>query len=314
MSSANVDLQSWERRRARTRQLLRTGLLWLSLAGVVAIVFVARQIENRADQTGCPTAHAEALVFLEGLQPSSLTIELAGNRQRLARQLHPVKNADAASAPSLAERVCIERRIQTGWDELTRLDAPLFMPLYGLFSLLLAAWIALQPAEPAAQHRWPVRRQVLAALAIVAATVLLLALDRMENASALVMLIDAERGPLMTGDPTALDALAVQARDASLIKWAAAVLWTTSLAVGVGLLASPRRPQRWAQWIAVALFILSAVLFTGSVGHAWLSQAFGAAVRGLQMGFAAALLGACAAAFLLWATPERSAIPAPPKV
>lgn len=297
----------------RARQIVRATLLWLAGGGVAAVVLVSQQIESQVIQAACPALHPTALTCLGGHPPSSLTLELAGNRVRMACQLHPVEQKAGAAQPTLAERVCIERRIQTHWDELTQLDARLFMPLYGLFSILLAAWIALQPqrqtsTQETSTQGWLARSQVLVALAIVVVTAVLLALDREENVRAMAVLVEAERGLFMSERSATLETLAGQAREAGLMKWVACALWAAALAVGLALrrLDSPGRCQQWARRISIALFGVSAAALAGSAGYAWMSHGFGEIVRGLHFGFSAALFAACAAVLLVWVTPERS--------
>lgn len=293
---------------ASARHAVRLALLWL-LLGLPAMGVVQMQINSRFAHANCPPPVADAVSCLGGLDPSSLTLELAGSGKRLACQLHPVASAMAAAAPTQAERVCIEARVQARWDELTQLDERLLMPVYGLFSLLIAAWVALQAPSGQLASPAPVgHRRLVAAAALSFTTVLLLVLDAQENASAMALLIDAERGPLSLPHRVALDAVAAAARQASLHKWAASSLWAAALAWALFEWRGAKHPwQRWPLRIAIGAAGFAAAMFVMAVAVAINPLAFAGPIRLLQAGFALAILAMLAAALAVKATRTATA-------
>lgn len=312
MSDAAADSQGQHAERAKARHAVRLILLWLAVLGLAAIALVTTQVDGRASRSGCPSPRPVERACLGALEPSSLTLELAGNGERLACQLHPVARARATMAPTLAERICIEARIRTRWDELTQIDERLFMPTYALLSVLVAAWIALQPS-PAVPASPPVvcdpkRSRALAAMGIVVTTVVLLMLDGLENSRAMGLLVDAERGPLTAPHYAALDAAAAEARQASLYKWAATALWASALAWGLLQWQQVTyRLQRWSRATAIATFAAAAITFAAAAGFGALSNQLAGPVRALQAGFVLAILAMCATALAIGATPTAAA-------
>lgn len=298
--------------RAQARHAVRLALLWLVPLGLVAMLVLAWQIDERAILSGCQPAKAKGLECLEGLKPSSETLELAGSGARLACQLHPVTREKAVLVPTLTERICIEARVQTRWDELTQIDERLFMPTYALLSLLVAAWIALQPSagEPATPLSSPClkRRRVVAAVGIVVTTLVLLTLDALENSRAMAVLMDAERGPLMAPYYVALDAAAAAARQASVYKWAATAFWTAALAWGlIQWQELIHRKQRWLRGTAIATYSAAAITLAATAGFAGLSSELAGPVRGVHAGFVLAFVAMISTWLAIWATPTASA-------
>ncbi|MDO9003791.1 MAG: hypothetical protein Q7V20_10095 [Aquabacterium sp.] len=280
---------------------LRFALPSLLVLGLVALLTVQSRINDRARFTGCPPATPEALACLGGLQPSSLTLELAGSGHQLACQLRSVAGSAASSMPTPSERFCIEAQVQTRWDELETLDARLFMPIYGLYSLLVAAWIALQSRAGSGALE---RRPLVAAMGIVVTTILLLVLDARENAHALALLVDAERGPLSAPHHAAMDAAASAARSASLHKWAASAVWAAMLAWGLAQWKEARRPlQRWPRLVAILAAAAAASLFAVAVVVAACQpEALEGPVHHLQNGLVLAFLSMAAVAVAAAAT------------
>lgn len=298
-AAAQLGKASW---RTTASQCVRWALPCLLVLGLTAMVFVLRQINDRAELSDCRSIEQKALKCLDGLKPSSLTLELAGSGERLACQLRSASEPEANPGLVLEERICTEARIRMRWDELTQLDTRWFMPAYGLFSLLIAASLALQPSQGAAPRR------ALAALAIVASTVLLLVLDRFENTRAMALLIDAERGPLEPPFGAALNQAAASARQASLVKWLATGLWAAALAFGLKqwMLGAGRR-QRWARQAAMMLFILTSVACAVAVGLSCMSDEFSASVNCLHVGLSSAFLAAVTSVAVAWMTPAATA-------
>lgn len=312
MSDPTVDSHGQHVGRAKARHAVRLTLLCVAALGLMAIALVTVQIDGRASRNGCLPPESVKLFCLGSVAPSSLTLELAGSGERLACQLHPVASARATMAPTLAERICIEARIRTRWYELTQIDQPLFMPTYALISLLVAAWIALQPStgKPASPPlgRASKRSQVLAATGIVVTTMALLMLDWLENFHAMALLVDAERGPLTAPHYAALDAAAAKARQASLYKWAATALWASALAWGLFQWHQvANRLQRWSRGTAIATFVAAAITFAAAAGLGALSNQLAGPVRALQAGFVLAILAMCTTALAIGATPTTAA-------
>lgn len=260
--------------------------------GLIALLGVARDIQATA--AGSPHCRPdgrtpEPLALLEGQAASILTLELAGHTRQVIAQLRwrTGQPASLDRAPGLAEQACIGARIRTRWDELTRLDAAVLIPLYVSVSLLFAAWLFCI-RRPAVD-----RVSGFLALAVLLCTVGLAVLDGRENRAALALLVAADMpGALDPSRWPSLDALAASAREASLHKWWVAGLWLAVLAWAMGRAATGvrRLALRWLWWLAVAAAVVgAALLLATSVAAAWGGLGLGLAVQGLSLGFILAL-------------------------
>lgn len=205
---------------ARHHALLRAALPIVVVVGVVALFFVQRQIDRRLELAalGCDPPASSAC--LGNVEPSGMTLELAGSARDVACQM---RSASASgSAPSPKERVCIEARVQARWDDLTWLDARVLIPLYVLLTLLVSVWTALHGRE--GRRRW------VAPAALVLAVLMAMA-DARENRATQGMLILVEATGAFGPESTVpLDKAAHFARQASMLKWAVAALWMVALA------------------------------------------------------------------------------------
>jgi len=288
-------------RRAMWRLVLWWAIPFLVVLGVLAMAYMTGQIESRAQRTSCPTAQVGSLDCVGGLAPSSLTLELAGSGHQLVCQLHPEHMS--MPTPTVAERMCVEARIQQRWDELARLDKQLFMPLYGGLSLLLAAWIALH--APRKTPFWGTGHR--SAVGIVISTLLLLALDSIENKQAMALLVASERGSLVSSAATRFDDAAAQARWASLAKWAATVIWTALLAWGLSeWQPRSRRLARWPGKLSILALVLASLSLAAGVAVGAFSVDIAGPVHWLRAGFNAAFVGSGAATLaIVFSPPDK---------
>lgn len=285
-----------------------------SAAYVVAVALGLVLLGLLTPRAGAPEAPAACregtpdpaapLRCLGGLPVSILTVELGGTRERWACQL----GREAGHRPSrLAATECAELRALRLRDELRHFDSGFFIPLYASLSLLLVGWLVAPTADGAASRRL----QVLA-IALALATAVLAALDQRENRAALAVLdrMDAAgvAPPDAPGDD--IDTLAAQARQRSLLKWAAGVPWAALLGLGLGAALRRGRSQvRTRAWSLTAHGIaaagmLGAALLCAGVASAGFGDGLARPVRLIGLGMivtmAAAVCGALAAAVALW--------------
>lgn len=239
-----------------------------------------RDLEERNRAQGKPT---RALECLGGMEPSSLTLELAATAERLSCQLRAGMRGDE---PSLDERQCIEARILGLRNELRELDARMLVPLYVAVALLIATWVQLD-ARPGRE-----RRATVIAVLIAVATLALAALDGLENHNALRLLTAAEAsGALRPDSLVMLYSPLRDAHTASLWKWSAAVPW--ALAICTGMWEVRRRAETWAGRFGLASVALGAVgMLLLGVAVAWAASVpsgWGWQVLLMQWGFMAAV-------------------------
>jgi len=280
------------------RRAVRMAMVWLASVGLLAMVLATQGIEGRLRRADCPAPHAEAKKALEGHDLSSLALELAGTHERVFRLLHPVADDQKKTEPGLNERVCAEARINFLSDELTELDTRWFMPVYGLLSMLVAAWLLL----PLPKGKW----RFLPSAGIIATTLFLLVLDAMENVAASSLLVEAERSLFIPARHAVLDMAANAARDASLVKWFVASLWavTVALALWTWPLPEDGRLMRLIRWAAGALFMGAALALGAAVAWSVWTGAFGGPVKLLGTSMTLALLAMLCTTIVVWQTPK----------
>jgi hypothetical protein len=285
--------------------------------GVLGLALLAPRPNQPEALAICRAATPESgrpVACLDGLAPSILTAELAGTRKTWSCQLFRA----VVNKPGAADARCAELRSDGLRDELRRFDTGFFIPLYTTASLLLAGWLAA--GAPAATRR---RRVQALAVALALATAVLAALDGRENRAALAVLdaMDAWNVAAVAGQPpddAAIHALAAQARQRSLEKWAASAAWVAlaGAALWVGLRRLwPAPCPWWWRWAAGALALaawLGAACFAAGTVQAWgtLQLALPVQLIGAGMGLSLlALVGAAlAAGVALWAARRAVAV------
>lgn len=274
------------------RNAIRRGFALLFLLGSVALLATQHRLQARLDSFDCPTQQDQEGDASKASVLSSLTWELAGHAQEVMQQLRPETELSVTERPDVQTLVCVQARIRFLQDGYNVLDKPLFMPLYGLLSLLLALW--------ALKQGWPASR--LAAGALLLTTVGLLGLDARENAQALSLLQVAESELLSTPDKVALEAGAQATREASLAKWGASGLWATALA-WVLLCWRPAPGSKWVRrllMVAIALLGLGAVAFAAGALWGWRSDAIDGPMVLLASGMVLSLIAIAVVALVLW--------------
>ena len=287
----------------------------LGLLGLALLAPRPNQPEAPAVCRAATPEPGRPLACLDGLAPSILTAELAGTRKTWSCQLYRA----AADRPDAAAARCAELRSRGLRDELRRFDAGFFIPLYTTVSLLLVGWLAALASATGSASRQ--RLQALAA-ALALATAVLAALDGRENRAALAVLdaMDAWNVAAVAGsapDDAAIDALAAQARQRSLVKWAASAPWAAlaGVALWVGLRRLwPAPAPRWWRGLAGALALaawIGAALFAAGTEQAWGTLHLAAPVRLIGAGMGLSLLALVGAALAtgvaLWATRHAAA-------
>lgn len=287
----------------------------LGLLGLAVLAPRPNQPEAPAVCRAATPEPGRPLACLDGLAPHILTAELAGTRKTWSCQLYRAE----ADGPDAATARCAELRSRGLRNELRHFDAGFFIPLYTTASLLLVGWLATL----ASGARSPSRQRLRAlAAALALATGVLAALDGWENRAALAVLdaMDAWNVAAVSGsapDDAAIDALAAQARQHSLVKWVASAPWAAlaGVALWVGLRRLWPAPSPW-WWrgvvgaLALAAWI-GAVLFAAGAERAWGTLLLATPVRLIGAGMGLSLLAlvgaALATAVALWATRHAAA-------
>lgn len=274
------------------RIAIRRCFVVMFVLGAVALVVTQYRLKAHLDSFDCPVQAHQGGEKPKPAELSSLAWELVGSSQGVLQQLRPEAEASLNNQPGVQTLVCLQARIRFLQQGYNALDKPLFMPLYGLLSLLLALLML-------GQGGFAPR---LAAGALLLTTAGLLALDARENAQALSLLQFAESELLSTPDMLALDAGAQATRVASLAKWGASALWGIALARCVCFLhlASSRKWVRWLRMAAIGLLGLGAASFAAGSLWGWGSDSIDGPVRFLSAGMALALIAMALVAVVLW--------------
>jgi uncharacterized membrane protein len=264
----------------------------LLLLGAVALLLTQHRLQARLDSFDCPTQPGREGDAPKNTALSSLTWELAGHAQVLMHQLRPEAEPSVTEQPGVQTLVCVQARIRFLQDGYNVLDKPLFMPLYGLLSLLLAL-LVLGQGGPAPR---------LAAGALLLTTVGLLGLDARENVQALSLLQGAESELLSVPDMVDLEAGAQATRVASLAKWGASGLWAATLAWAL-LCWRPASGRNWVRqllMVAIALLGLGASAFAAGALWGWRSDAIDGPMVLLVSGMVLSLIAMAFLAIVLW--------------
>lgn len=274
------------------RNAIRRCFALLFVLGAVALIVTQQRLQARLDSFDCPAQPGQSGAVSKPTALSSLTWELAGHAQGVLQQLRPEPGSSVAEKPGVQTLVCVQARIkflQAGYNVL---DKPLFMPLYGLLSLLLALWVLGQGGRAAR----------LAAGTLLLATAGLLGLDALENTQALNLLQVAEGELLSAPNMAALEAGAQATRAASVAKWGASGVWAATLAWALWCWhpASARKWVRWLRMAIIALLGLSAVAFAASALWGWRSDAIDGPMGLVAAGMVMSLTAMALVAVVLW--------------